>query len=42
MTAFDFAPWFGALALAAGAWIAHRALRHLERRGWVYYLGRDR
>jgi hypothetical protein len=39
--ALDVAPWAAAVALAAGAWLAHRLLRFLERRGWVYYLGID-
>jgi len=27
--------------IVGGAWLAHRLLRALERRGWLYYLGLD-
>jgi hypothetical protein len=39
--ALDLAPWLAVAAVAAGAWLGHRLLGFLERRGWVYYLGRD-
>jgi hypothetical protein len=35
----DLAAWVGGGALAAGAWLCHRLLCWLERRGWMYYLG---
>jgi hypothetical protein len=41
MVPTDLTPWFGGAALATGAWLGHRLLRWLERRGWLYYLGLD-
>jgi hypothetical protein len=29
------------MAFVAVGWVAHRVLRCLERRGWLYYLGLD-